>query len=212
MIELAGLSGGTLVLFAGVSAALVATPGPNVALIVATSLKHGRRAGLATVAGVNFGLLIQLAVIVAGLSSLVELFARGFDVIRYAGAAYLLWLALRQWRRAGQSDGLDGPAAPPSDRAALLRGLLVAFANPKTLLFHAAFLPQFVTPGVDAERQIVVLALVFAFVAVVGDGVWALLAGSARRHLGRHFARTADRISAGILAGGAVLLLAAGRR
>src|SRR5689334_12146437 len=82
-------------IFVVASALLVATPGPNVALIVGTSLTHGARTGLTAVAGVNVGVVIQLAVVAMGLSWVVDLFARHFDVIRFVGAAYLLFLGVQ---------------------------------------------------------------------------------------------------------------------
>lgn len=188
--------------------ALGATPGPNVALIVGTSLKHGRRAGILSAMGVNVGLVLQLAVVAAGLSWVVDLFARHFDLVRYAGAAYLIWLAVLQWRGAGKSAGLPAP----SGHAAFGRGFAVAFANPKTLLFHAAFLPQFVTDTQHPGGQIALLAAIFAAIALIGDMIWAVVADKARAALSGHFSRVADRVSAGILAGGAMVLLAAGRR
>ncbi len=202
------ISGQSLLIFILACVALGATPGPNVALIVGTSLKHGRRAGLLSALGVNLGLVLQLAVVAAGLSWVVDIFARHFDLVRYVGAAYLIWLAILQWRSAGQGDA----RAAPSGRAAFGRGFAVAFANPKTLLFHAAFLPQFVTDTVNPVPQIALLAGIFAAIALVGDMVWAVVADRARRAIAGRFARTADRISAGILAGGALVLLAAGRR
>ncbi|QRG05162.1 LysE family translocator [Xanthobacter dioxanivorans] len=198
----------SLALFVLACVALAATPGPNVALIVGTSLKHGRRAGILTATGVNVGLIAQLTLVAAGLAYVVEAFSRNFDLVRYAGAAYLVWLAVLQWRSAG-----SGVAAPaPSARAAFGRGLAVAFANPKTLLFHAAFLPQFVTDTANPVPQIALLAAVFAGIALVGDVLWAVAADKARAALKGRFTRIADRVSAGILVGGAALLLAAGRR
>ncbi|MFG1462969.1 LysE family translocator [Xanthobacter sp. DSM 24535] len=202
------ISAENLALFVLASIALGATPGPNVALIVGTSLKHGRRAGLLTTAGVNVGLVLQLAVVAAGLTWLVEAFSRNFDLVRYIGAAYLAWLAVLQWRNAGKG----GAAAPPSGRAAFARGLAVAFANPKTLLFHAAFLPQFVTDTAHPALQIAFLAATFAIIALIGDIIWALAADRLRAAVAGRFARLADKVSAGILAGGAMVLLAAGRR
>ncbi len=204
-----------LALFVAASVALTATPGPNVALIVGTSLKYGSRAGMLTAMGVNVGLVLQLAGVAAGLSYVVEAFARHFDLLRYLGAAYLVVLAVRQWRAAGRAEGPAGgqeAAAAPSRRAAFTRGLAVAFANPKTLLFHAAFLPQFVTHPENPVPEIALLAAIFAAIALSGDMLWALAAGRARAALSRHFSRLADRVSAGILFGGAVVLLAMGRR
>ncbi|MBA4788688.1 MAG: LysE family translocator [Rhizobiales bacterium] len=202
------MSAESLTLFVLACLALGATPGPNVALIVGTSLKHGRRAGLLTATGVNVGLVLQLAFVAAGLAWMVEVFARHFDLVRYAGAAYLAWLAIAQWRSAGAERG----AAPPTGRAAFSRGLAVAFANPKTLLFHAAFLPQFITDPTDPVPQIALLAAIFAVIALVGDMLWAVAADRARAALFGRFTKLADRVSAVILAGGAAVLLAAGRR
>lgn len=198
----------SLAVFVLASVALILTPGPNVALIVGTSLNHGRRSGLLTVLGVNAGLLVQLAMVAAGLAYLVDAFARHFDLVRYAGAAYLAWLAIAQWRNAGQAQAAPAPSAG----AAFGRGLAVAFANPKTLLFHAAFLPQFVTNPADPAPQLVLLATVFGAVALVGDLLWVSAAARARAALTGRFTRLADRLSAGILMGGAAVLLVAGRR
>src|SRR5437868_10526811 len=89
-------------IFVLATALLIATPGPNVALIVGTSLTHGARTGLTAVAGVNIGLIIQLTVVAAGLSWIVDLFARHFDVIRFVGAAYLLFLGVQTlWKSRG---------------------------------------------------------------------------------------------------------------
>ncbi len=198
----------SLALFVLACIALAVTPGPNVALIVGTSLNYGRRSGILTALGVNVGLLVQLAMVAGGLAYLVDAFSRHFDLVRYAGAAYLAWLAITQWRNAGQGQGAPAPSA----RAAFGRGLAVAFANPKTLLFHAAFLPQFVTDTANPLPQLAILAAVFGAVALIGDILWATAAARARAALAGRFARVADRLSAGILMGGAAVLLAAGRR
>jgi homoserine/homoserine lactone efflux protein len=191
------------------SALLIATPGPNVALIVGTSLTQGLRTGLMTVAGVNVGLTIQLAVVAAGLSWIVDFFARQFDVIRFAGAAYLLFLGIQQlWnsRRAASA-----AAAPMSSERAFARGLAVAFANPKTLIFHAAFLPQFLS-GSTGGAELWLLAATFAIISAVGDTIWALCAVRARAAMSGRVQVIADRISGGILIAGAGVLLAASRR
>jgi threonine/homoserine/homoserine lactone efflux protein len=190
------------------SALLVATPGPNVALIVGTSLTHGARTGLMAVAGVNVGLVIQLAVVAAGLSWLVDFFARQFDAIRFVGAAYLLFLGLQTLWKARK----PSPPTPLSVERAFGRGFAVAFANPKTLIFQAAFLPQFLTDGEGRGAQLWLLAATFAFIAAAGDAVWALCAARARAALSGQVQLIADRISGGILIAGAGVLLAASRR
>jgi homoserine/homoserine lactone efflux protein len=192
------------------SALLVATPGPNVALIVGTSLTHGARTGLMTVAGVNIGLVIQLAVVALGLAWIVDFFARQFDAIRFAGAAYLLFLGVQTlWKSRHPA---STAVAPLSANRAFARGFAVAFANPKTLIFQAAFLPQFLSSGAGRAAELWLLAATFAIIAAVGDALWALFAARARALFTNRVQVIADRISGGILIAGAGVLLAASRR
>src|SRR6476619_2564484 len=164
-------------IFVVATALLIATPGPNVALIVGTSLRHGARTGLIAMAGVNLGVMVQLVVVAAGLSWIVELFAKNFDLIRFIGAAYLLFLGIQTlWKTRGAVAG--APVEPLSANRAFGRGLAVAFANPKTLIFQAAFLPQFLSNGQGREAQLWLLAATFAYIAAAGDALWAL--GAAR--------------------------------
>jgi len=190
------------------SALLVATPGPNVALVVGTSLRYGARTGLLTVGGVNFGLVLQLAAVAAGLSWIVELFAQHFDLIRYIGAGYLLLLGLQQLFAKPKAEDAAAPAL--RGEHAFARGFAVAFANPKTLIFHAAFLPQFL--GENSSRtDLWLLAATFAAIAALGDGLYALFAARARAAVTERARRIADRASGVILLGGAAVLLAAMR-
>ena len=194
--------------FLPASALLVATPGPNVALIVGTSLGHGARSGLMTVAGVNLGLALQLTAVAAGLASLVDLFARHFDLIRYAGAAYLAALGLQQLLAKPKP---GGPARPLRGERAFAQGFAVAFANPKTLIFHAAFLPQFLG-GSDGRTGLWLLAATFAVIAALGDSLYAVFAARARAAVSGRAQRIADKTSGAILLGGAAVLLMAARR
>jgi threonine/homoserine/homoserine lactone efflux protein len=195
-------------IFVLASALLVATPGPNVALVVGTSLRYGARTGLLTVGGVNLGLVLQLSAVAAGLTWIVELFAHHFDLIRYIGAAYLALLGLQQLFAKPKAD----EGAPPVLRGdhAFARGFAVAFANPKTLIFHAAFLPQFLGPGTD-RADLWLLAATFAAIGALGDGLYALFAARARAAVTERTRRIADRASGAILLGGAAVLLAARR-
>lgn len=196
--------------FVAASALLIATPGPNVALIVSTSLRHGARAGLLTMAGVNFGLALQLSAVAFGLSWIVELFARHFDLIRYVGAAYLALLGLQQLLAKRPADGVEVP--PLRGDHAFGRGLAVAFANPKTLIFHAAFLPQFITVPEQNGATLWLLVLSFCVIAALGDTLYAVFAARARAAVSGRAQRIADKASGAILLGGAAVLLAAGRR
>jgi threonine/homoserine/homoserine lactone efflux protein len=160
---------------------LVLIPGPNVALIVANSLKYGFRLGLVTVLGTTAGVALQLAVVVAGLAALVEMVAGVLTWVKWAGVAYLIALAIRTWRE--PADDLAGIEAIP---VMFWRGCLVAALNPKTLLFNAAFIPQFVASGTESTFDFVLVAAVFVVVLFVGDVLWAVFADSARRLLDRY--------------------------
>jgi len=195
-------------IFVVATALLIATPGPNVALIVGTSLGHGLRTGIMAVAGVNAGLMIQLAVVAAGLSWIVDLFARYFDAIRFVGAAYLLLLGVQTLWKARKASAPQ----PLSTERAFARGFAVAFANPKTLIFQAAFLPQFLTDGEGRQAQLWLLAATFWVIAVVGDAIWALCASRLKAAVSGRAQLIADRVSGGILIAGAGVLLAASRR
>ena len=195
-------------IFVLASTLLVATPGPNVALVVGTSLRYGARTGLLTVGGVNLGLVLQLAAVAAGLSWIVDLFARHFDLIRYIGAAYLALLGLQQLFARPKAEAAAAPVM--RGEHALARGFAVAFANPKTLIFHAAFLPQFLGAG-ENRADLWLLAATFAVIAALGDGLYALFGARARAAVTERAQRIADRASGAILLGGAAVLLAARR-
>ncbi|MBX9244354.1 LysE family translocator [Actinotalea ferrariae] len=231
----------TLLAFALASAALVATPGPAVGVILATTLRRGRPAGLASVLGVATGNLGHTVAAVAGISALVATSATAFTVVKVAGAAWLLWLAVRALRArtpgtfasaaAGDRDGAapddaasegaapDGAAQPgrptPSSRRLLdayRAAALVGLLNPKAALFFLAFLPQFVRPGAGpVPAQMVVLGLLFTVIAALGDTLWVLGGTAARRVLGRVRMVVLDRVSAALFTAFAALTLAARR-
>ena len=125
------------------------------------------------------------------------------------GVAYLVWLGIAAWR-APPVDLTQVQPQARSARAIYLRGLLVCLTNPKTLLFCGAFLPQFVTPGPDATRQLVLLAVTFFVVSTVLDSVWAMLAGRLRALLVAR-ARLRNRVTGGLMIGAGVGLALARR-
>lgn len=182
---------------------LIAIPGPNVALIVANSVAHGARYGLMTVAGTASAMVLQLALVVLGASALLGMLASVFDWLRWLGVAYLVWLGVRTWRAAATD--LAGTQAEPRSLASIFaRGFAVSLTNPKTLLFYAAFLPQFITAnGGEATQQLLLLAGTFLIVAVLLDGTWALLASRLRALLQAR-ARLRNRITGGLLIGAGV--------
>ncbi len=182
--------------FVGASVGLILLPGPNVALILATSLNQGLRAGLATVFGAALAMVLQLTVVVLGAGILLEMSAAWFAVLRWIGVAYFVLLAVHAWNARPKS-----AAAPPAGRGrSVAKGFLVSLTNPKTLLFFGSFLPQFVEPGPDAVGQLVLLAATFVALSVMLDSVWALAAGRLRS-IAAMPERRRNRLGAGFFLG-----------
>ena len=168
--------------FVAASVALMLMPGPNVALIVANSIAYGRKYGLFTVAGTSLGMIPQLLLAVVGMSAALTMLASIVEWIRWLGVAYLLYLAVQAFRMPAV-DLTDVAADARSARTVVLRGVLVSLTNPKTLLFYAAFFPQFITPDRPIGVQLAILAASFLGVAVALDSCWAVAAGRLRRAL-----------------------------
>lgn len=195
--------------FVAASVALMLIPGPNVALIVANSVAHGRKYGLVTMAGTTSAGAAHMVILAFGMAAVMALLAQWFEWLRWIGVAYLVWLGVTAWR-ALPVDLTTVAPQPKSARAIFLRGFLVSLTNPKTLFFYGAFFPQFVTPGPHAGAQFALLAVTFLALAVLIDGGWALLAARLRGLLATH-GRWRNRLTgAAFLAAG--LGLATARR
>jgi threonine/homoserine/homoserine lactone efflux protein len=169
----------TLLVFALAASVLVAIPGPNHIYIVTRSIAQGRRIGLASALGVETGTLVHISAATVGLSALVASSAMAFNALRFAGAAYLVYLGVRALLRDEAVELEGGGVAAPSVRRAYLDGVLVNVLNPKVALFFLAFLPQFVDPARgSASTQILVLGLVVFVIATTSDVLYALAAGA----------------------------------
>lgn len=164
--------------FVAATAVLIAIPGPNVLLIVSQSLRHGPRAGLLTVAGTSFALAQQLLVTALGLTSALAFLAEGFEILRWAGVAYLLFLGIQAWREKPAPADAAVPDISPSRH--FWRAQFVTWTNPKLLAFYAAFFPQFIDPALPAGPQLWLMCAAFLAVQVVLDSGYALLAGRLR--------------------------------
>lgn len=179
-------------------------PGPTVTLIVANSLTHGTRAGLANVAGTQAGLAVFVGVLAIGLASVIETMGHWFDWIRFLGAAYLIYIGIRMWRSSGK---LDEPGQTPRPRGGFfLQGFLVMLSNPKVLIFFGAFIPQFVDPSGNYVAQVVVLGFIAMLTAAVTDGAYAVLTGRARGMFTQARVRLVSKLSGAFLIGGGVWL------
>ena len=154
-----------------VSIGIIIIPGPNVSVVVSTSIAHGKVRGLQTVAGTSTAMLIQLGIAALGTTWFVATLANGFVWLKWLGVIYLLYLGvshLLAFRNAAKTQ--------ISAVGTFQRGFCVSLTNPKTILFFSAFLPQFTAPAISYQLQIAALSLIFWFLAVVIDSGYALLA------------------------------------
>lgn len=169
--------------FLAASFILAATPGPGVFYIVLRSMMQGRRAGLASVAGVAAGNLGNASVAALGLAAVFAVSSLAFSLVKWAGAAYLIWLGIRTLRSAADRPVDRTGLAPLPLGRIFTDAFVVALLNPKTALFFAAFLPQFTRAGEAHALQSLGLGVIFVAVAAATDTVYALAAGTVSRRL-----------------------------
>jgi threonine/homoserine/homoserine lactone efflux protein len=187
---------------------LVLVPGPIVTLVISTAATHGARAGLITVGGSTLGNALLVSAIALGLNVIIIYAAEIFELLRWVGAAYLIWLGVQAWR------GADRAAAivPPRGRVHFRRGFTVAISNPKTIAFFTAFLPQFIDPHFTIGYQLTVMCSVAVLMAAITDAGWAIIAGAGRAlFLKQVSTRWLSRLSGVVLIGGGVWLSLARR-
>jgi threonine/homoserine/homoserine lactone efflux protein len=202
----------TFLLFALASLAFLAIPGPSVFYIVTRSLAQGRRAGVTSMLGVQAGGLVHVVAAAFGVSAIIASSATAFTIVKYAGAAYLVFLGLRKLL-SRSDEPLDFRLTPASGRRLFWQGAVVNVLNPKTALFFLAFLPQFVDPAAGAVApQMLVLGTMLVGLGVMSDGTYALVAAGAGRKL-RETAkarRRLDRLSGGVFVSLGVVAAVAG--
>jgi threonine/homoserine/homoserine lactone efflux protein len=195
-------------LFVAASVVLLLTPGPAVLYIVARSVERGRAAGLVSVLGIHLGTIVHITAAAVGLSALIVSSALAFAVVKYLGAAYLIWIGLRTLM-AKDTDG-EAPVVPAEPLARVFRdGFVVNLFNPKTAIFFLAFLPQFVDPAKGhVAAQIVLLGTFFNIggTAVNCAVAWAGSAASRRLKASAGFERALRWLSATVFAGLALRL------
>jgi homoserine/homoserine lactone efflux protein len=157
--------------FLGASLAISFAPGPGAFAAMAAGLRNGFGRGYWVVIGLQLGIVAVLAVVAAGVGTVIASSPAAFEGLRWAGVAYLAWLGVSQWRRRGAAAATEPGGAPQSRRALLLRGFLVDTTNPKALLFLLAVVPQFI----DAARPLLPQYLILTATIVVID--MAVMAG-----------------------------------
>ncbi|MGM1060464.1 LysE family translocator [Saccharothrix sp. Mg75] len=195
--------------FAALSFALILVPGPSVLFVIGRALAHGRRAALVTVVGNTLGAYLLVVAVAFGVGAVVERSALVFTALKLAGAAYLVHLGVKAVRRRGEltadpgGGGGGGGGVARGGLRTLWEGFAVGVANPKTIVFFAAVLPQFVDPARGhVVAQVLLLGLVFNLIAVASDSAWGLAAATARTW----FARSPRRLAAVGGVGGATMI------
>lgn len=199
-------TGAHLVAFLAATVVIVAIPGPSLLFTIGRALTVGRRDALLTVAGNAVGLFVQSAAVAVGLGALIAASSTGYAAVKLAGAAYLGYLGVtairdRHHLAAAVADTASLGASPTAGKS-LTQGLLVGLTNPKTIVFLASLLPQFIDHRYAAAPQILTLGAVFATIAAAGDSIWALGASRARAW----FARSPERLGRVGAVGGAMMI------
>jgi threonine/homoserine/homoserine lactone efflux protein len=191
--------------FVAACIALALLPGPIVTLLIANGLRHGTRAALTNISGVQAAMVIVIGIVAIGLTTLMATMGYWFDWVRLAGAAYLVWLGIKLIR--SPIEGVKAEAPPPPPRGGFfLQGFLVALSNPKLLVFFGAFIPQFMDLSKDHLSQVLILGITFMVIAGLTDALYALAAGRVRTLFSAKRTRLVSRISGSFMIGGGVWL------
>jgi threonine/homoserine/homoserine lactone efflux protein len=201
--------------FLAASVILAVTPGPAVFYIVTRSVTHGRRSGLASVAGVAVGNLGNAIGASLGLAALFAVSSVAFTVVKYLGALYLIWLGVQALRaKPVAADAIEARTTDAPLRRIFMDGFVVALLNPKTAIFFAAFLPQFIASPAAPVTQTIALGVIFVLVASLTDTLYALTAGSVRPFLrrARGLARIGRYLTASAFIGLGLLTAVSGER
>ncbi len=202
--------------FALVSFIIIVVPGPSVLFVISRGITLGRRAAITTVLGNETGLLVQVVAVAFGLGAIVERSIAAFTILKFAGAAYLIFLGVQALRHRGAlRAALHADLAAKSDKRIFGDGFIVGVSNPKSVILFAAILPQFVTRSHgQVTGQLLVLGLTSVVIALVSDSLWGLLSGTARAWLGRSPRRLAVMGGTGglVMVGLGVRLALTGRK
>lgn len=196
--------------FAAATSIMIALPGPSVILTIAHSISFGWRPAIATVAGETAGIAVQLLIAAVGFVSILNYAAQAFECIRWVGAVYLIYLGIKQWKSA--NNPIEIHQSKVSKKNLFVQGLIITIPNPKSLLFIAAFLPQFIDPTRPVITQFSIIVPTFLIITFTITSVWALAAGSARVFLGsRKSIRAVSKTSGGLMVLAGIGLAAARR-
>lgn len=189
---------------------IAVSPGPGAAVAMSCGLRYGYAAALRSIFGLESALLIQLAIVAVGLGALLTASTLAFDIVKFCGAAYLVWLGIQKWRSSPQEIQEDKP--PMSSNALFIEGLLVNLANPKAIVFIAALTPQFIDPTRPQWPQFLIIGATMCTIDILVMSGYALLATRLRHWLHDPKALKAqNRFFGGVFVGAGLLLASTGR-
>ncbi|KQS97870.1 MULTISPECIES: LysE family translocator [unclassified Rhizobium] len=200
--------------FVAASAIMLAIPGPTILLVISYALGHGRKTTGATVAGVALGDFTAMTASMLGLGALLATSAAIFTVLKWVGAAYLIWLGIKLWRAPIAQESADGTMAVPVERPMriFLHTYIVTALNPKSIVFFVAFLPQFLDLSRPLFNQMLIFETTFLVLATVNATTYALMASAARKTIRKPNVQRIVNRTGGTLLVGAGLLTAGLRR
>lgn len=200
----------TWILFVSTVFLITASPGPNALLALTHGAKHGAGRAAATVLGSLTGFMVLLALSLVGLGALLAASATAFQIVKWLGALYLIYLGIKTWRSNPEAVSANTGALSDTEivrRSLFRKGFLVAISNPKILVFFAAFFPQFIIPSEPQLPQILVLASTFVLLELSWQLTYALGGGQLSRWLGRsEVARWFNRVTGGLFVGSGLLV------
>jgi threonine/homoserine/homoserine lactone efflux protein len=165
----------SLLLFMVATVTLNVTPGPDMLYVIARSVGQGRAAGIASALGITVGCFVHLSAVTFGLASLMMAVPTAYEIVKFAGAAYLIYLGVRTLRTR-QAKNAETPIKEVRLRAIFLQGVITNVLNPKVALFFLAFLPQFVTRNTNVSAQVIFLGVLFNTSGTVVNVIVALMA------------------------------------
>ncbi|RWR09692.1 LysE family translocator [Paenirhodobacter populi] len=195
--------------FAAASAVLLAIPGPTILLVISYALGHGKKAARATVSGVALGDFTAMTASMLGLGALLATSAMLFTILKWIGAAYLVYLGIKLWRApvsAGEAS-MDTETPPKEKpRRIFLHSYVVTALNPKSIIFFVAFLPQFLNTAQPVLPQMVVFETTFLVLAILNTTFYALVASTARKSIRKpNVQRAVNRIGGSLMIGAGAL-------
>jgi threonine/homoserine/homoserine lactone efflux protein len=195
--------------FSAASAILLAIPGPTVLLVISYALGHGRKVAGATVAGVALGDFMAMTASMLGLGALLATSATIFTILKWVGAAYLIYLGIKLWRApVASGEPVDDAEEHAGERPVriFLHSYLVTALNPKSLIFFVAFLPQFLDPARPVLTQLAIFEMTFLVLAIANATAYALLAATARKQICKpRVQRIVNRTGGSLMIGAGVL-------